>query len=91
MPEMPRYHCHKVVRALKIHSVEPDPSSEAVAERARLLTFEDPGFSPLRVEEDYVRRHNPQPGGYYVVYEPDGYASFSPAGPFEAGYSRMDT
>ena len=40
----------------------------------------------LRVLE-YMTKHAPQVGGYYVLYE-DGYASFSPAQPFEAGYVR---
>lgn len=49
----------------------------------------DDGMSktpPLCVSADWYRRHKPVAGGYYVVYE-DGYASYSPAEPFEAGYS----
>ena len=34
-----------------------------------------------------MKRHQPQVGGYYVVYAPDGYASFSPADVFEEGYT----
>ncbi len=36
----------------------------------------------------YVRKHDPKPGGYYVVYE-DGYTSWSPADAFEGGYTRI--
>ena len=44
------------------------------------------GYIPFMVDAEYVRKHNPQIGGYYVVYE-DGYKSFSPAKAFEEGYS----
>ena len=37
---------------------------------------------------DVVEKHNPEAGGYYVVYE-DGYKSFSPAKAFEEGYTRI--
>jgi hypothetical protein len=39
----------------------------------------------IGVSPDYIRKHNPQPGGYFVVYD-DGYQSFSPAEAFEEGY-----
>lgn len=35
-----------------------------------------------------ITKHNPQIGWYYVVYE-DGYVSFSPAGAFEGGYTKI--
>jgi hypothetical protein len=85
---MPQYQCHKTVWALKILRVDPDPTRQVVSEAARLLTFVEPGYAPIRVEEAYVRKHNPQAGGYYVLYE-DGYVSFSPAQVFEAGYTRI--
>jgi hypothetical protein len=40
----------------------------------------------ITVSENYIHKHNPQIGGYYVLYE-DGYESFSPADAFESGYS----
>lgn len=46
------------------------------------------GFVPLEIDADYLSRHGPQAGGYYVVYK-DGYRSFSPAETFEEGYSRI--
>lgn len=81
---LPRYKCHKYVWALKIkeirtHHVEP-PDGSAV------IVPEDDRYENFRVEKDYVEKHNPQPGGYYVVYE-DGYKSFSPAEAFENGYT----
>ena len=36
--------------------------------------------------EEWLDKHNPEVGGYYVVYE-DGYKSFSPAKAFEEGYT----
>lgn len=73
--EMPRYRCHKIVYALKISITNETDGSR------RLVPDEYP-FSP------YVQKHNPQPGGSYVVYD-DGYKSFSPAKAFEDGYTRI--
>lgn len=89
--EMPRYKCHKEVHALKIERVQLDRDDARVEGRetdgsARL--FVEAPYSPLRVDAAFVRKHNPQAGGYYVVYK-DGYASFSPADAFEDGYTRI--
>jgi hypothetical protein len=43
----------------------------------------------IEVGVDYVQKHDPKPGGYYVRYE-DGYESFSPAAAFESGYTRIE-
>jgi hypothetical protein len=77
--EMPRYRCHKEVHALKIKGIEQrDDGNYLVPDDARYAAFWlDPAF---------INKHNPQPGGYYVVYD-DGYASFSPAKAFEEGYT----
>lgn len=90
--EMPKYECHKKVWALKIASIVRDSE---VAQRenretdgSATITPADDGFAPFKVPHAYVRKHDPQPGGYYVVYD-DGYASFSPATAFEAGYTRI--
>lgn len=83
---MPLYQCHKKVSALKI--VEVIPSKEIPeGYSATILMFEQP-FEPIKLDIDYVKKHNPQVGGYYVVYE-DGYTSYSPAVPFESGYTRI--
>lgn len=42
------------------------------------IVFEEAGYAPMRVSEEYVSRQNPQPGGCCVVLR-DGYTSFSPA------------
>jgi len=41
-----------------------------------------------RLKQAMDQEHNPQPGGYFVVYK-DGYKSFSPAKAFEEGYTRI--
>jgi hypothetical protein len=86
--QMPRYRCHKEVFALKIKTVEPDGSAPRGAAGSCIITPHESGYAPFRVDEEYCRKHNPQAGGYYVVYD-DGYKSFSPAKAFEEGYRRI--
>lgn len=81
--ELPRYRSHKVVGALKIKSID-DPNG--ATDGSRLLSFEEEGYAPVCVDGDWMRRHRPEVGGYYVVYR-DGYKSFSPAQAFEEGYT----
>lgn len=81
-PAMPRYRCHKEVSALKIGSI-----GHASGDSCTLFP-EDDSFSPIEVGAKFFDRHLPQPGGYFVVYA-DGYRSYSPAGPFEEGYTRI--
>lgn len=76
MREMPRYVSHKTVWALKIAEFD-------VA--TLTITPADEGFAPFVVEREYVEKHRPQAGGYYVVYS-DGYKSYSPAKAFAEGY-----
>lgn len=80
--EMPKYRCHKVVWALKI---------KMLAERkdgGMSMVSKEPGYGIVVLSADFVKKHNPQEGGYYVVYK-DGYKSFSPAQAFEEGYTRI--
>jgi hypothetical protein len=88
--EMPKYKCHKEVHALKISAItDPPPVPENTeSDGSKILHFEEERYAPLRVSYDYVSRHRPEVGGYYVVYE-DGYASWSPAKAFEDGYTRI--
>lgn len=86
---MPQYKCHKVVSALKIEAVDWSPSApNEDSDGSQILTVEEP-FAPIRVDYQYVRKHHPEAGGYYVVYQ-DGYKSFSPAEAFESGYALID-
>lgn len=77
MTDLPRYQCHKRVGALKIKAID-----------ACVITPADEAYAPFEVPREYLAKHQPQPGGYYVVYD-DGYQSFSPAETFEQGYTRI--
>jgi hypothetical protein len=84
MPDIniPKYSCHKTVQALKIGSIH------YYALTGATITPEDKAYPAFSVSEEYVQQHRPAPGGYFVVYE-NGYKSFSPAEPFEAGYTKL--
>jgi hypothetical protein len=75
--QMPRYKCHKEVRALKI--------KEVLSEPRIYLVFEGE-FDSKEVTAEWFRKHKPESGGYFVVYS-DGYESYSPAKAFEEGYA----
>lgn len=83
--DLPRYRCHKVVRAAKVLDIgPPDGATCQLALEAPTLS----GPVQLSVPRVWVERHKPERGGYFVVYA-DGYCSYSPAEPFEQGYSRI--
>ena len=86
--EMPKYKCHKEVHALKIAGIEPhnEHLKNGETELFGVITPAEDGFKGFRVGPDYMNKHKPEVGGYYVVYA-DGYASFSPAKAFEDGYT----
>ena len=87
--EMPRYKSHKEVWALKIKEIQDPTVPGNESDGSRIMVPEEPGYAPFRVEHDWIRKHEPYPGGYYVVYA-DGYKSFSPASAFESGYTRVN-
>lgn len=80
-PELPKYRSHKEVGALKIAKLEPN-------DEGALITPEDRGYIPIQVSKEYVEKHSPKAGGYFVQYK-DGYQSFSPSQAFEEGYRRL--
>lgn len=87
--EMPRYKCHKQVWALKIAKIVRDGEGEdRETDESAMITPAEEGYAPFKVDHAYMRKHNPQVGGYYVVYK-DGYESWSPASEFEDGYTRI--
>ena len=87
--EMPKYKCHKEVWALKIKSIVRDGEGEnRESDGSFLITPEEKGYAPFKVDLEYIHKHNPKAGGYFVQYE-DGYKSFSPAEAFESGYKRI--
>ncbi len=79
---LPRYKCHKVVTAFLI------AAAEAMSNGRVRLSGVDSAHEII-VDADYVDKHRPQIGGYYVRYH-DGYQSWSPAAAFEASYHLVD-
>jgi hypothetical protein len=86
--EMPRYRCHKEVWALKIKAVNYDREQAATQFPSAEIWPEESGYAPIRVDSEFVRKHDPKAGMYFVVYN-DGYRSASPAKAFEEGYTRI--
>jgi hypothetical protein len=88
----PVYKCHKQVRAFKIKGIvnkaNPDPTGQTAAASYGAFIFSD-GTNGCVADAHFMTKHNPQVGGYIVVYE-DGYTSYSPAKAFEEGYTRID-
>jgi hypothetical protein len=82
--EMPRYKSHKTVWALKIENIKADVVSEIYE-----LEFYDKRYSKREVTLEWLEKHEPVPGGYFVVYK-GGYSSFSPADAFESGNSLIE-
>lgn len=81
MVEIPKYVCHKEVRAAKITKLLTGIGGSEVT----LMLGEIGGC--VSMDLDWVEKHKPKVGGYYVVYA-DGYTSYSPATPFESGYTK---
>lgn len=79
---LPRYRCHKVVRAGKIEGIA------GLSDGRGFMVMLEGGMA-FDMNCEWFGRHKPKVGGYYVVYE-DGYVSFSPADAFESGYTRID-
>ena len=78
--QMPRYKCHKEVWALKIKEIVDNISGDT------MIYPVEKSYAEFKVDKEYMQKHKPVVGGYYVVYD-DGYKSFSPAKAFEEGYS----
>ena len=74
---MKRYQCIKQVKAAKILDIKVIESGSCK------LDLE--GFGSEYQTAAWYRKHSPQTGGYYVIYD-GGYISYSPAKPFEEGY-----
>ncbi len=77
---LPGYQSIKIVKAAQIVRIE-----HGVTQHFKKLVLAiDLLEMNLFVNQNYIEKHKPQVGGYLVVYE-DGYMSYSPQGPFEAG------
>lgn len=88
--EMPKYQCHKKVWALKIKAIGQSPESQERINQSGdwYILPEEVGYGAVIISYDFINKHRPQIGGYYVVYD-DGYKSYSPAKAFEDGYTRI--
>lgn len=93
MCQMPRYKSLKEVWALKIELVQASAGDHPAEEGEEtdgggILTPVNKIYAPMKVDAKYMKKHEPKAGGYYVQYK-DGYESFSPAEPFEEGYTKV--
>jgi hypothetical protein len=89
---LPRYRCHKEVTAGKIAWIselhDGGAALQVITEFKEAANY--PGEKTtitIHVTPEFITKHHPQVGGYFVVYA-DGYQSFSPAKAFEEGYHR---
>lgn len=82
LSELPRWKSHKVVQASKITALKLHDGGTGA------IMVEDVSSAPILLHSEYMRRHEPKVGGYFVRYA-DGYESWSPAEVFEAGYTRV--
>jgi hypothetical protein len=88
MLNIPVYQCHKKVGASKIIEIDTVETTGG----ARIVLFEmcpeDPSCGSFVNVDDAWLARNPEvaEGGYFVEYE-DGYTAYSPAKPFEDGYT----
>ena len=79
--ELPLYKSHKKVEAFKIKEITDGESSDGVFAMLRGQGC------VVKVDAEYLKRCTELcVGGYYVKYE-EGYESWSPAEPFENGYT----
>ena len=74
---MKKYKSHKTVEAVKIVDFGCGPAG------SKLWTIIGLDCPDVTVSQEYMDKHKPKVGGYYVRYA-DGYESFSPAEAFEA-------
>lgn len=96
LEQLPQYSSHKTVRAARIEEIiRSDPRQFGSPARLRLALpgsaleqgARDPA-SEFEVAGEWMAKHTPYIGGYFVVYA-GGYQSFSPAEAFEEGYTRL--
>ena len=84
--KMPKYKCHKEVRALQIRAVITLFDGGQAETGEQDIVFKELDYDKVRLSAEFVKKHNPKVGDYYVVYK-DGYKSISPAKAFEDGYA----
>lgn len=80
-PHYKQYDCHKTVWAAQITGISP---ADSLGQTLLLHGSGPEGATP--VNNEWMQRHKPKVGGYYVIYT-DGYTSYSPQEAFETGYT----
>ena len=92
-PEMRTYQCFKMVQAFKIEKLTPQEDGclliseeQAICCDSTRLRGSEACRIQVHVPQQYMEKHDPKAGGYFVRYA-DGYASYSPAKAFEEGYA----
>ena len=80
---LPRWKCHKIVRAVQIESITKPDDKYTIKP---VIDDRNKHMGLIIVDSEFIEKHNPQVGGYFVIYD-DNYQSFSPKEAFEAGYS----
>lgn len=73
--KLPRWKCHKEVDGFQIDRIV---GNSLISADANVFVIASDG---------YMEKHKPFAGGYFVRYD-NGHESFSPAEPFENGYSQ---
>jgi len=76
---LPKWETSKVVHAVMIDHIEYGADHQREATIYPLAELNLPSFT---VPPEYVAKHAPRAGGYYILYE-DNYESFAPASAFE--------
>lgn len=82
---LPLYMCHKIVEASKITEIYKQHLDKDENQYIKLESGEISGFV---ASKEWMERHKPEVGGYFVKYA-DGYTSYSPAKAFEEGYTAL--
>ncbi len=88
--EMPKYQSHKIVWGLKIKGIKKNNVGiDILSDDVAILSFVKEEYADRKVSQEYMSKHKPKIGGYFVVYK-DGYQSWSPADVFEAGNTLIE-
>lgn len=84
--QLPRWKCHKEVEGFRVDAIDRH-FDDGIHDGATLVEINDNKVSHgVIVSQQYMDKHQPQVGGYYVRYM-DGYESFSPPVAFLSGYT----
>jgi hypothetical protein len=85
-PLLPRYKCHKIVRAAQITTIV---NLGVEFGMGCIDSSGNPAYD-IYVSHAWIDRHKPQIGGWVVQYD-DAYLSYSPDDAFRSGYTRIYT